>query len=399
MTGLLRNRDFRLLVAAYAISWLGDSLALIALLIRVHDLTDSGPAVAGLLLAQSVPRVALAPFIGLLVDRFETVRVLVVAALAQAGISAALAFATDLPLLLGLSFGLGAFAGLDSPAVFAIVPRAVGDERTGPANAALEVARYGGSAVGPLIGGALAAALGTGAGLLANAASFVVLAIIAMALRVRRPPHDTTEPERQERLRARDGFVFVARDRILRLAFLVTAAVIVFAVIDNVAGVFFAKDVLRAGDLGYGLLLTSWSVGMIAGAFVTGRWAPGGSLTLAVVMAAVLGGLAVGGAAAVAMFAVAIPAFVLGGLANGVHNVAMRSLIHRRVPGRLHGRVFAAYGALTASGSIGALALGGAVVAFLGARGSLMLAGFGELAVGLLALAWYTRVAREERRG
>lgn len=402
MATLLRLRDFRLIVIAYAISFLGDALALVALTIRVHDLTGSGGAVAALLLAQIAPRVALAPVTGLLVDRFETVRVLIVAALVQAALSAGLAFTHTLPLLLVLSAALGAVAGVDSPAAFALVPRAVGAHRVGRANAALEVARYGGGAAGPVVAGALAAGVGTGAALLANAASFVVLAMLAAALRVRRRPEPVARDGDRRSARARAGFAFVARDRLLRLTFVFTAAVVVFAVIDNVAGVFFAKDVLLAGDLGYGVLLTTWSVGMVAGALLTGRWAPGGSLALAVIGAAIMGGLAVGGAAAAAAFPVAVPAFAAGGFANGVHNVAMRTLVHHRAPGRLHGRVFAAYGALTASGQIGALALGGAVVGLLGARGALLLAGFGEASVGLAALIRYVRLpggARDERYG
>ena len=57
----LRGRDFRLLVAASALSSLGDELALIALTIKVANLTDSGWAVAALLLAGLLPLVIFAP--------------------------------------------------------------------------------------------------------------------------------------------------------------------------------------------------------------------------------------------------------------------------------------------------------------------------------------------------
>ena len=50
MGGSLRGRDFRLLVLSTGLSSLGDELALIALAIKVADLTDSGWAVAALLL-------------------------------------------------------------------------------------------------------------------------------------------------------------------------------------------------------------------------------------------------------------------------------------------------------------------------------------------------------------
>ena len=69
--GSLRGRDFRLLVLSTGLSSLGDELALIALAIKVADLTDSGWAVAALLLAGLLPLVIFAPAAGVIVDNFE----------------------------------------------------------------------------------------------------------------------------------------------------------------------------------------------------------------------------------------------------------------------------------------------------------------------------------------
>jgi MFS family permease len=104
---LLKERDFRLIVLAVGLSSLGDVLAAVALTIRIHDLTGSGLAVAALLLADLVAHVALAPWAGTLVDRVETVRVLVTVSLGQAAVATALAFAHSVPLIVGLLFLLG----------------------------------------------------------------------------------------------------------------------------------------------------------------------------------------------------------------------------------------------------------------------------------------------------
>src|SRR5687768_13290875 len=89
---LLRRRNFLLVFASFALSSFGDYLALLALTIRVHDSTGSGWAVSALLLTGLLPLVAFAPLAGLLVVRTETVRVLAVAALAQAVVAMGLAF-------------------------------------------------------------------------------------------------------------------------------------------------------------------------------------------------------------------------------------------------------------------------------------------------------------------
>ena len=97
------TRDLRLLAGAVLLSSAGDLLALIVLALQVHALTGSGLAVSALFATTLVPVIALAPLAGLVADRFESVRVLVVASLAQAAIAVALAFTHDLAAILALS--------------------------------------------------------------------------------------------------------------------------------------------------------------------------------------------------------------------------------------------------------------------------------------------------------
>jgi MFS family permease len=387
--GLLHARDFRLIFFAYAITNLGDDLAVVALTIRVADLTGSGLIVSALLLADLAPRLLLAPIGGLIVDRFETVRVLVVASIVQAGLAVALAFVTAIPGVLALSFLLGTFGGLASPALFALVPHAAGEHRISEANARLELGRYVGSASGPLLAGALSAQLGTGFALLVDAASFLAIGLCAASLHLRRRPAPAPAGAAP---RAREGITFVRGNPVLFLTFLVLSFSVVFAAIDNVAEVFFAKDVLGAGDIGYGGLLTAWILGMVVGATLTARRIPGDALAAAIPLAAIAGGGAVAVAAGFPALPLALAMFVIGGAANGLENAGMRSLIHRRTPEHLRGRVFAAYSGLLSAAQIAALGLGGVLVAAVGARGSLLVAGLGTVLVGALGVVWYARV-------
>lgn len=389
---LLRRRDLLLLVAALALSSLGDVLAAVALTIRVHDLTGSGLAVSAVLLADLLAHIVVAPLAGMLVDRFETVRVLVVAALAQAGVAVGLAFVESLPLLVSLLFLLGAGATVATPAVLALVPRVVGESRTTEANAYLELARYGGAAAGPAVAGVLAATVGTESAMLVNAGTFIALSVAAAALRVRRPGEiaDTGRAGGQ----ARQGFSFLWREPILRLAAIVVTFTVVFAVMDNVALVFFAKDTLRAGDSGYGSLISAWTAGMVAGIFLIARRLPSRALALGLLLADAVTGVSVLTAAVWPLFTSALVLFVIAGAGNGIGNVARRSLIHHRTPGPLHGRVFAANAALLSSGQIAAVALGGVLVEAIGPRGTLLLAGGGTVVVGTVGLLAYWMVPR-----
>jgi MFS family permease len=396
--GLLRRRDFLLIFVAFALSSLGDYVALITLTLRVEALTDSGWAVAALLLTGLVPPVLLAPLAGLLVDRVETVRVLALTSLFQAAVAAGLAFTPGLVPMLGLSFLLGSGLAVTQPALFALLPRAVGEERTTEANAYLEVARWGGAALGPVLAAVLSERLGAGSTLLANAGTFLLIAGLVPLLAVRRPPETRPAKDETRRGEAREGIRFIARDPLLRLAVGVLGVVVVFAAADNVAEVFFAKDVLRAGDTGYGVLLTTWTVGMVLGSTVAGRWISPSRLTGSLLLAAVVGGASVATAAAVAMFPFAVAGFLVGGVGNGIELVTIRSLLHHRVPDRLRGRAFAAYYGVIQGAQIVALGASGGLVELFGARLTMVVAGTGAAVVGLLGLALYVRIPGRRRR-
>jgi MFS family permease len=114
--------------------------------------------------------------------------------------------------------------------------------------------------------------------------------------------------------------------------------------------------------------------------------------------AAVLNGAAVFAAAALANFPLAVALFVVGGLANGVETVAMRSLIVHRVADRFRGRAFASYGALVNGMQIGATAAAGAIVAGLGGRVALLIGGAGTAMAGLAGLVASRSLDRREAR-
>ena len=71
-----------------------------------------------------------------------------------------------------------------------------------------------------------------------------------------------------------------------------------------------------------------------------------------------------------------------------------RSLIHDRVPDRLHGRAFAAYNGIRNSAELGAFAAGGVLVALIGARGTLAYAGGLSAFAGLTGLLVLLRMYR-----
>jgi MFS family permease len=185
-SAVLADRDFRLILAAWGLSWAGDFLAVIALTLRVQQQTGSGFAVAALLVAAALPRVAFSPIAGWLVDRYETRTVLAVTAAAQAVVAVALAGFDGAAVTIALAFAINCGFAIESPALFALIPRIVGEERAPRAYAWFDGVKYASFTGGTMLGGVLTGAFGASTALLIDAGTFAVTALAALALHVRR---------------------------------------------------------------------------------------------------------------------------------------------------------------------------------------------------------------------
>lgn len=388
-------RDFRLLVGAVGVSALGDALTFVVLLLYVQEASGSGLVVAALLLALWGPIAVLAPVAGLLVDRVETRGLILLASLAQAVVAVAIATTPGVGGVIALTCLLGTGIAVAQPAEFAFIPAVAGRDHVQEANGHVETARYLGWLVGPMLGGALAAAGGTDTALLINAATFVAVAAAAWALTTRRPP--ATAPEGDEPDRARDGLVFLFRDRTLAVVIAAGAVALLFFTASTPSEIFFATEVLDAGELGYAAMITAWTAGMGLGATLIARRVPKAVLATGALVAVVVQGAGMAGATAYLALSVAVAGFLIGGVGHGAKNVLMRTLVHERVPERLHGRAFAAYNGIRNTAELIALAIGGALVALLGARWTLFIAGAVPVLAGLTGLV-ALRVRREPVR-
>jgi Na+/melibiose symporter-like transporter len=386
-TGLLRERDFRLLTGAIGVSAVGDWLATVPLVLSVQEMTGSGIAVSAVLICLWAPIVILAGHVGLLVDRFETKRLFATVSLAQAAVAVALAFAGEPAVILPLTALLGVGFAISQAAEFALVPAVAGVGREQEANGYVESARSIGLVGGPLLGGLVAATGGIEWAMLVNAATFVALAGAILALHAERPP---VREEDGESPRARDGIAQLFRDPTLALAMGVAFVSLLFMSASIPADVFYVKDVLGMGDFAYGAVLSVWMVGMLVGALLVSRRIPAASLALAAFAAVAVQGLGKAVPPAWLVYWFMLAWYAVAGTAHGVKNVAFRTLIHLRVPPRAHGRAFAAYNGIRNSAELGALAFGGVLVATLGPRATLVVAG-GVAALagvaGLLVLA------------
>ncbi len=377
-----RSRDLRLLAGAAGLSALGDFMAIFPLILHVQQRTGSAFAVSALIFALWGPVVLAAGVAGAIVDRFENRWILIAVSLVQAAaVITMLAGLDSLWVLLPLMTVLGFGAAVSQPAEFALVPAAAGPNTDAArANGLMETARSLGFTAGPLVGGTLGAAGLLWLALALNAVSFVAVAAAALLLRARRRPDAV--PDIDNPVRARDGFAFLRRERDLKIALGGSVAALALFSMSATAEPFFVTRVLRGGSLAYGVLLSSWTVGMAAGSAGIAHRVGQAHLAAGGLAAVVLQGLGIAGGALGKGVWLALIGFSLGGVAHGVKNVLLRTLIHERAPEALRGRAFAAYNGARNGAELGALALGGLVVGALGARTALLFAGLGPAAIG-----------------
>jgi MFS family permease len=381
-----RSRDLRLLAGAAGLSALGDFMAIFPLILHVQQRTGSAFAVSALIFALWGPVVLAAGIAGAVVDRFENRRILIAISLLQAGVVAAMAAGLDslwalLPLMTLLGFGVA----VSQPAEFALVPAAAGPETDAArANGLMESTRSIGFTAGPVVGGALGAAGLVRLALALNALSFLIVAGAALLIGARRRPRGSQST--QASAGARQGLAFLMHERDIAIAFGGSVAALALLSMSATAEPFFVTDVLKAGSLTYGVLLTTWTLGMAIGSAGLAHRIEPMRLAAAALAAVVLQGLGIAGAGLSTVVWMALIAFSCGGVAHGLKNVALRTLIHERAPETLHGRVFAAYNGARNGAELAALLLGGIVVGLLGARPALLIAGLGPVAIGVVCL-------------
>jgi len=155
----------------------------------VFRLTGSGLGVSGVVVAEILPVLLLAPVAGVVIDRLPRVRVMVDADLWRMTLAGVLPLVDQhLAAVYAVAFGLAAGSVAFNPAAASVLPSVVADEELVAANSGLwSAAVISQIALAPLAG-TLVAAWGVAPAFLVNAASFAVSAVALAGLRLPRPP-------------------------------------------------------------------------------------------------------------------------------------------------------------------------------------------------------------------
>jgi predicted MFS family arabinose efflux permease len=386
--GPLRLRNFRLLIAGQMVSTIGDMFYAVALPWFV--LTNGGtPRDLGIVLAAyGIPRAGFVLLGGALSDRLQPRRIMLLADIARALLVGGLAAIVLLDMhtlwiLCAIAAPLGAFEGLFLPASMAILPSIMSDDDLQAGNAINMATVQISTLAGPSVGGIIVASVRSGIAFVIDAGTFVVSAIALAAMRGKRAPMgsvavaeaelaETPAAETQEASAAdadepKTFWALLRQSRLLQTGLAVSiVANLAFGGLVEVALPDLAHGPLHAGATGFGLMLSTFGAGALAGTLIgatmgklprRGLFALLFSLVQGVLVAVTpfTGGLT---GAAITMAG--------WGLFNAMSNVLLITLLQQKLPRSLMGRIMGAFGFANFGLYPISVAVGGVVVDRMG---------------------------------
>ena len=386
LTRALRHRNYRLFFSGQSISLVGTWITRVATSWLVYRLTGSELLLGVVGFCGQIPTMLLAPFAGVLVDRWDRHRLLVLtqaASMLQSFVLAVLTLRHEItvPWLLGLQIVQGVINAFDTPARQAFVVEMV-EDRADLANAiALNSSMVNGSRIiGPSIGGLLIAAVGEGWCFLADAVSY--LFVIASLMMMRLPSARAARVEARVLEELRVGYRYVRESAPIRTALVVLAIVSTMAMPYTVLMPAYAAEVLHGGPNTLGLLMTASGVGALGGGlYLASRQSVVGLGRVAAYSTLIFGAGLVAFAFTTSLWvALAVLPFVGAGFM--VEMAATNTVLQTLVTDDLRGRVMAFYTmAFFGTAPLGSL-LAGLAADRIGARWTIAAGGVISLAAG-----------------
>jgi len=405
---LRRAPDLRLLLGAGLVSMTGDWLLGVGLAYSVYALTGSTLASAAALLSSFVPQVLVGSVAGVFVDRWDRRRTMVVTNLLLAVGLLPLLLVSGADRIWVVYVVLAVQSCIEvffSPAEQALLPRVVDDADLVAANGLNAQIRNLARLFGSGLGGVIAAAGGIRAIAVADAATFLVAALLVTRLRtsgraVADALDEALDEDAAEVVRGRfsalveewrEGFRTVGDNYVIRtlvIALLITSAG------EGIMGTLFApyvRHVLHASGQVYGVITGVQAIGGVIGGFlvavVAERWSPvtmvwAGSIAFGLVDLAIF--------LYPVLWVAAWPAavgMVLVGLPGAIAVAGTMTLFQRNTTDDKRGRVFSLLSLAQAVSVVIGSVLAGLFGGPSGIMPILALQGGGYVVAGLLVLA------------
>ena len=401
MLRALRSRNYRLFFSGQFVSLVGTWITRVATSWLVYRLSHSAFQLGMVGFWGLVPTLVLAPFAGVLMDRWDRHRVIVWTQVLSALQSAALAWLTfagtiTITQIMVLQAAQGIINAFDTPARQAFVVEMIEDRADLPNAIALNSSMFNGSRIiGPSIGGLVIAAVGEGWCFAIDALSYV--AVIVGLLLMHLVPRERTRKGGNVREELREGFRYVAGFPPVRSALLLLSMVSVMGMPYTTLAPAIASTVLHGGAHTLGFLMTASGFGALVGAlFLAARRSVVGIGRVLVTATLVLGASLIAFALSRAL---PLSLLLLVGVGAGMMmtSACTNTFIQTVVPEALRGRVMSFYTvAFLGTAPIGSL-LAGVVADRIGAPRTVLWGGAAVIAAGVWGMLQLPRLRAHVR--
>lgn len=390
----LQERNFRLFFTGQLISQIGNWLTLVAQTLLVLELTDSGIALGLLAAAQFGPVLLLGAFAGLVADRSDKRRLLIIVqsfAMLQSFALGAIAFMDRPPIaaIYAMAVVGGLATAFDNPARRSFVVEMVPETHITNAVSLNSALMTGARVIGPALGGLLVVTVGFGWAFWLDGLSYVA---VILGLRRIDPTKLRRAPvQKRGKGQIRAGLRYAWSVTELRVPLLMMALVGTLAFnFQTVLPLFVTRD-LGGSDLTFSLLMSAVSIGSLIGALAAARRKDLSVRTVG--LTAVAFGGALGALAVAPNLPLAFAAGSVMGLASVTFMTTSTAIVQLRAEPIMRGRVLA----LQAIVFLGSTPIGGPVVGVVaehwGARWAVALGGLAALAAGAYGLGTVRRAA------
>jgi MFS family permease len=359
--------NYRRYFTGQAISLIGTWMQTTAQSWLVLTLTGSATDLGIIVALQTLPVLLLGPYGGVIADRVDKRRLMIVLQSlmgVQAAVLAALTLThhvtyTDVCIL---AVALGLNNCFENPSRQAFVLEMVGPKDLRNAVSLNSTLVNAARAIGPAVAGVLIATVGEGWCFVLNAVSFV--AVVFSLTTMDRSKLSPSPPTVRGRGQLREGFRYVARTPELGVPLLMMGLVGMLAYEFQVTLPVFAKSVFHGGPQVYGIMTAAMGVGAVVGGLMTA--ARGKTGLRAMVLASLAFGVVIAFAAASPVLAVALVALAAVGYASVSFLSMGNSTLQLATDQQMRGRVMA----LWSVAFLGSTPIGGPLIGWITAGSS-----------------------------
>jgi MFS family permease len=392
----LRQRDFRLMVVAYVVDALGGWAYSVVLAVYVWDRTHSTQWLAAMASAGWLTSLLVGSYAGVLADRYERTRLMIVSALSSAAVMCVIAVVVGtngpLALLLALRVVSAAAASPYRPASGALTPEIVGEKDLAAANGLFSTLESLVVVLGPAAGGLLLLTGEPVTGVVVNAASFVIAAGIVARLRVRAT--GDAAPGENAFKQWLVGIKALGHER-------VALVLVLFCGLDS--AVYGASTViyvplsehLGTGANGYSYLLAGAALGGVIAAGLANKLGSSSRLAPVILGSIVLQALPFAVTATVHAPVLAFILQVISGAGMIIVDVLAYTALQRDLPREVLGRVLGVFDAIVLSFIVAASFIGAALLTSTGLHTTLLAIGFTFPLMALVGLPALLKADRE----